>query len=62
MTAISKQNLLILVIVLIIIGAVLLYEPIPYPAGTIGKILEIIGIIILVIWLVLMVIVEIGRP
>jgi hypothetical protein len=45
MTAISKQNLLILAIVLVAIGAVLLYAPIPYPAGKIGKILVIIGII-----------------
>ena len=50
------MNLLILAIVLIVIGAVLLYAPIPYPAGTIGNILMIIGIIVLVIWIVLMVI------
>jgi hypothetical protein len=56
MTGISHQNLLILAIVLIIIGTVLLYAPIPYPAGTIGNILIIIGIIVLVIWIVLMVI------
>jgi hypothetical protein len=62
MTAISNQNLLILAIVLIVIGAVLLYAPIPYPAGTIGNILIIIGIIVLVIWVVLMVIVAIRRP
>jgi hypothetical protein len=49
MTAISNQNLLILAIVLIVIGAVLLYASIPYPAGTIGNILIIIGIIVLVI-------------
>lgn len=59
MTAISHQNLLILAIVLIVIGAVLLYSPIPYPAGTIGNIFIIIGIIVLVIWVVLMVIVAI---
>ena len=56
MTAISNQSLLILAIVLIVIGAVLLYTPIPYPAGTIGNILIIIGIIVLVIWIVLMVV------
>jgi len=56
MTSISHQNLLILAIVLIVIGAVLLYAPIPYPAGTIGNILIIIGIIVLVIWVVLMVV------
>ena len=56
MTTISNQNLLILAIVLIVIGAVLLYSPIPYPAGTIGNILIVIGIIVLVIWIVLMVI------
>ena len=39
-----------------VIGAVLLYAPIPYPAGTIGNILIIIGIIVLVIWVVLMVV------
>ena len=31
MTGISNQNLLILAIVLIVIGAVLFYAPIPYP-------------------------------
>jgi hypothetical protein len=56
MTAISNQSLLILAIVLIVIGAVLFYAPIPYPAGTIGNILIIIGIIVLVIWIVLMVV------
>lgn len=56
MSGISHQNLLILAIVLIAIGAVLLYAPIPYPAGAIGNILIIIGIIVLVIWIVLMVI------
>jgi len=56
MTTISNQNLLILAIVLIVIGAVLLYSPIPYPAGTIGNILIVIGIIVLIIWIVLMVI------
>jgi Na+/phosphate symporter len=56
MTAISNQSLLILAIVLIVIGAILLYSPIPYPAGTIGNILIIIGIIVLVIWIVLMVV------
>ena len=56
MTAISNQNLLILAIVLIVIGAILLYAPIPYPAGTIGNILIIIGIIVLVIWIVLMIV------
>ncbi|HMG39363.1 MAG TPA: hypothetical protein VK566_09295 [Nitrososphaeraceae archaeon] len=56
MTTISNQNLLILAIVLIVIGAVLLYSPIPYPAGTIGNILIVVGIIVLVIWIVLMVI------
>jgi hypothetical protein len=56
MTTISNQNLLILAIVLIVIGAVLLYSPIPYPAGTIGNILIVIGIIVLVIWVMLMVI------
>ncbi|HEX7179285.1 MAG TPA: hypothetical protein VF220_06120 [Nitrososphaeraceae archaeon] len=56
MTGISNQNLLILAIVLIVIGAVLFYAPIPYPAGAIGNILIIIGIIVLVIWIVLMVI------
>lgn len=56
MTAISNQSLLILAIVLIVIGAVLLYSPIPYPAGTIGNILIVIGIIVLVIWIVLMIV------
>jgi len=56
MTAISRQNLLILAIILIVIGAVLLYAPIPYAAGTIGNILIIIGITVLVIWIVFMVI------
>lgn len=56
MAAISNQNLLILALVLIVIGAVLLYAPIPYPAGTIGNILIIIGIIVLVIWIVLMIV------
>jgi Na+/phosphate symporter len=56
MTAISNQSLLILALVLIVIGAILLYSPIPYPAGTIGNILIIIGIIVLVIWIVLMVV------
>jgi len=56
MTAISHLNLLISAIVLIVIGAVLLYAPLLYPAGTIGNILIIIGIIVLVIWIVLMVI------
>ena len=56
MTTISNQNLLILAIILIVIGAVLLYSPIPYPAGTIGNILIVVGIIVLVIWIVLMVI------
>jgi hypothetical protein len=56
MTAISRQNLLILAIILIVIGAVLLYAPIPYPAGTIGNILIIIGITVLVIWIVFMVV------
>jgi hypothetical protein len=56
MATISNQNLLILAIVLIVIGAVLLYSPIPYPAGTIGNILIVIGIIVLIIWIVLMVI------
>jgi hypothetical protein len=56
MTAISHLNLLILAIVLIVVGAVLLYSPIPYPAGTIGDIFIIIGIIVLVFWVVLMVI------
>jgi len=62
MTAISNQNLLILASVLIVIGAVLLYAPIPYPAGTIGNILIIIGIIVLVIWVVLKVTAAIRRP
>jgi hypothetical protein len=61
MTAITNQSLLILAIVLIVIGAVLLYAPIPYPAGTIGNILIIIGIIVLVIWIVLMVVRTIRR-
>jgi hypothetical protein len=56
MTTVSRQNLLILAIILIVIGAVLLYAPIPYPAGTIGNILIIIGIAVLVIWVVFMVI------
>jgi Na+/phosphate symporter len=56
MTAISSQSLLILALVLIVIGAILLYSPIPYPAGTIGNILIVIGIIVLVIWIVLMVV------
>ena len=56
MTAITNQSLLILALVLIVIGAVLFYAPIPYPAGTIGNILIIIGIIVLVIWIVLMVV------
>ncbi|HEY7777391.1 MAG TPA: hypothetical protein VIA09_02530 [Nitrososphaeraceae archaeon] len=56
MTAISNQSLLILAIVLIVIGAILLYSPIPYPAGTIGNILIVIGIIVLVIWIVLMIV------
>jgi hypothetical protein len=56
MTAISNQNLLILAIVLIVIGTILLYAPIPYPAGTIGNTLIIIGIIVLVIWIVLMIV------
>ena len=56
MTAISNQSLLILALVLIVIGAILLYSPIPYPAGTIGNILIVIGIIVLVIWIVLMVV------
>ena len=43
-------------IVLIVIGAILLYSPIPYPVGTIGNILIVIGIIVLVIWIVLIVI------
>ena len=55
MTAISNQSLLIIALVLIVIGAILLYSPIPYPAGTIGNILIVIGIIVLVIWIVLMV-------
>jgi hypothetical protein len=55
MTTITNQSLLFLAIVLIVIGAVLLYSPIPYPAGTIGNILIVIGIIVLVIWIVLMV-------
>jgi uncharacterized membrane protein len=38
------------------------YAHIPYPAGTIGNILIIIGIIVLVIWVVLMVIAAIRRP
>jgi len=42
--------------ILIVIGAVLLYAPIPYPAGTIGNILIIIGITVLVIWIVFMVV------
>jgi hypothetical protein len=56
MTTVSRQNLLTLAIILIVIGAVLLYAPIPYPAGTIGNILIIIGIAVLVIWVVFMVI------
>jgi Na+/phosphate symporter len=56
MTAVSNQSLLILALVLIVIGAILLYSPIPYPAGTIGNILIVIGIIVLVIWIVLMVV------
>jgi hypothetical protein len=56
MTTISRQNLLFLAIILIVIGAVLLYAPIPYPAGTIGNILIIIGIAVLVIWVLFMVI------
>jgi Na+/phosphate symporter len=56
MTPISNQSLLILALVLIVIGAILLYSPIPYPAGTIGNILIVIGIIVLVIWIVLMVV------
>jgi hypothetical protein len=56
MTTISRQNLLFLAIILIVIGAVLLYAPIPYPAGTIGNILIIIGIAVLVIWGLFMVI------
>jgi phosphatidylserine synthase len=56
MTAISNQSLLILALVLIVIGAILLYSPIPYPGGTIGNILIVIGIIVLVIWIVLMVV------
>ena len=56
MTAISNQSLLILALVLIVIGAILLYSPIPYPAGTIGNTLMVIGIIVLVIWIVLMVV------
>ena len=56
MTAISRQNLLILAIILIVIGAVLLYAPIAYAAGTIGNILIIIGITVLVIWIVFMVV------
>jgi Na+/phosphate symporter len=56
MTAISNQSLLILALVLIVIGAILLYSPIPYPAGTIGNIIIVIGIIVLVIWIVLMVV------
>jgi hypothetical protein len=56
MTTISRQNLLFLAIILIVIGAVSLYAPIPYPAGTIGNILIIIGIAVLVIWGLFMVI------
>jgi|GEM_PF-526752 hypothetical protein len=56
MTTTSRQNLLFLAIILIVIGAVLLYAPIPYPAGTIGNILIIIGIAVLVIWVLFMVI------
>ena len=61
MAGISHQNLLILAIVLIVIGAVLFYAPIPYPAGSTGNILMIIGIIVLVIWIVLMVIAAIRQ-
>jgi hypothetical protein len=50
------EQLLILAIVLIIIGAILYYAPLPYPAGTIGNIILIIGIIVLVIWIVLLVV------
>jgi|RhiMethySRZTD1v2_1073278.scaffolds.fasta_scaffold1415958_2 hypothetical protein len=48
MTTITNQSLLFLAIVIIVIGAILLYSPIPYPTGTIGNILIVIGIIVLV--------------
>ncbi len=58
---IANQNLLIIALVLIIVGAVLFYTPIPYPGGTIGNILMIIGIIVLVIWIILMIISAINK-
>jgi len=60
-TIIGHQNLLILAIVLLVIGAVLLYSPIPYPAGTIGDILIIIGVFVLVIWIIFMLVWAIRR-
>jgi len=60
-TTIGHQNLLILAIVLLVIGAVLVYSPIPHPAVTIGDILITIGIIVLVIWIIFMLVWAIRR-
>lgn len=58
-----REGLLILAIVLIVIGAVLLYAPIPDPAGTLGNIVLWIGIIVFIIWILLLVINAVtGRP
>jgi len=50
-----REGLLILSIILIVIGAVLLYAPLPIP-GVIGTAILWIGIIVLIIWIVLFVI------
>ena len=55
-----REGLLILSIILIIIGVVLLYAPLPDPSGTIGNILLWIGIAVLIIWIVLLVITKIN--
>jgi len=46
-----RENLLILAIILIVVGAILLYAPLPIP-GIIGTIILWVGIICLVIWIV----------
>ena len=54
-----REGLLILGIILVIIGAVLVYAPFPDPSGTIGNILLWIGIIVIIIWVILLVVAQV---
>lgn len=56
MVAIPREGLLIAAIILILIGSILLWAPLPYPAGLIGNLVLWAGVIIFVIWLILLII------